>query len=308
MIIAFPVSFLVPALCGSLVPTLCVGTLFFSTLYVTGVTRSVKDRRSDAERRNERESRHSTFYSSGFSFREKNDTRFSGFPAGLEVFAQQSAFFRGIDQTVIEIPGFEDWFRKGERGVTRQRVLVEIAAVTDNREQRKLIIVQDVAQRIARFKQAGTLNHHNRSGSAQIQPAGDCPGFSLTANSNQSNRFAGTQCSFPLAQRAVRQPDHMRNLRIDQKFDDIVTGKHGGSRLERPDNLERLLKRPSASLLARRAEFQCRDPDERTSLLIEPVFPSQTVRSRHPPKHQRPGDLSIGKRDRKRVGIYPLLH
>src|SRR4051812_26220586 len=89
-------------------------------------------------------------------------------------------------QQGIEAPRLKDWLRKRQTGVAGNRVLIEIAAISDHGVDRQLPIVHDVPQRVARFKETGALDENERSRSAQVKTGGDLPRFTFATSAHEA--------------------------------------------------------------------------------------------------------------------------
>src|SRR5438876_6564830 len=75
-----------------------------------------------------------------------------------------------VEKYIGNLPGLQDRLGKDGTGIAGVPLLeCVITAQADDQEKRQLQVVDDIAQGIAGFEQAGALNEHNRSLTAQQQ-------------------------------------------------------------------------------------------------------------------------------------------
>ncbi len=127
--------------------------------------------------------------SSGSPLGYERDARLRFAAAHLAMLDDFIPFFPGIDQPIVEVPRFQQRFGVLQGGIAGKSLLIEIAAVPDDREQRQTVIVQRVAQRISRFEQARALNHHEWLRPAEMQPGGNGPCLTFTADAHELDRI-----------------------------------------------------------------------------------------------------------------------
>ena len=118
------------------------------------------------------------------------------------------------DEAVVDLPRVEHRLGEHEARVARQRVLIEIAPISDDAEDRKLPIVDHVANRVARLEQARALDHHERSRAAEVQAGGDFPRLALAADAHDARASPLLDGRLPLADRAVRNGDDVRDAEL----------------------------------------------------------------------------------------------
>src|SRR5581483_4825551 len=104
-------------------------------------------------------------------------------------------------------------------------------ADADDEEQRQLHVVDDVAERVAGLKQAGTLNGHDWPFAAEQQPGGDGHRLALAADADELDRRVGREGGVPGAQLTVRNPDDVGDATLFEGGDDRGTVEHGSSSL-----------------------------------------------------------------------------
>ena len=96
--------------------------------------------------------------------------------------SEQGFFVRAVDEDSVECPSIEDGLGKFQAGVAGQRGGVQVAAVTDEPEDRQLVIMGNIAQSVAGFKQAGALDADDRPRAAEVQAGCRGPRLALATD------------------------------------------------------------------------------------------------------------------------------
>lgn len=90
-----------------------------------------------------------------------------------------------IENDVWDLPRLHDRLGEDRTRVGGLPLLMEIVAANpDDEKERQFQIVDDIAKRVASFKQAGTLDEHDRPFAAQQEPRGDGNGFAFAADAD----------------------------------------------------------------------------------------------------------------------------
>ena len=126
------------------------------------------------------------------------------------------------DQLIVDLPGVEHGLREHQARIAGQRRLIEIAAISNDAEQRQLPVVHRVAQGVARFEQSRALNHDHRARAAEIKAGGNLPCFAFATYTDDARGAARFDRGLPLADRAVRHGHNVGDPELLEQLGDLV--------------------------------------------------------------------------------------
>jgi hypothetical protein len=87
--------------------------------------------------------------------------------------------------------------------------------------------VNDIPERIPGLEQAGALDHHQRTRTADHEPGGYADGFAFAARADQFQLGSGDESRFPRPDGAIGDPDDVREPRGGDVTDGSSGVEHG---------------------------------------------------------------------------------
>src|SRR3954464_9325814 len=126
-----------------------------------------------------------------------------------------------IDERVVDPPRIENRFREDEARVAGDRLLTQVAAVSDDARDRELPVVKHVAQRVTGLEETGALNHHEWYCTAKVKPSGDAPCFPFSTDTHESQTRLPLERVVPLAECTVRHRHHVSDAQLDKNRCDL---------------------------------------------------------------------------------------
>ena len=103
---------------------------------------------------------------------------------------------------------------------------LEVTAVTDQRVNGQLVIMDHISQGVAGLEQAGALDDHDGLRASEVQPRRHRPCLALTADLYQVQCGAAAQSFIPLTQCGVGNPHDMSDPQAGEEAQEIIGRKH----------------------------------------------------------------------------------
>lgn len=130
------------------------------------------------------------------------------------------------DQAVGDAPRIEHRLGEHEARITGNGVLIQVAAVADDAEDREPPVVQRVPQRVARLEQPRALNHDDWGGAAEMEPGRHLPRLALAADPHHTHGRGALERRVPPTDGAIGHGDDVRDPQLLEERCDLLAGEH----------------------------------------------------------------------------------